>query len=252
MRRVFGLALIAIGTTASAETFEPSMTGWLAGLQQTLSALRVDTRQDSLVAEQEAVSRTNAAQGLAGVIVEQEAAVAAHEAVSRFESMHNDRVTGLCAVAEGQRGAERAGDAAAAVNAELADFEARWIERGGDRTETLVATHRMRRTAFCSEGERALGLCEGGPTFGVPVAGDSDASSFLVRRSYGSAELDVGTVFVDTVAPFPTVAPADMAGTGSVAEMVEHAQRRRELALVALARRGLTDVLVRGIEGGLE
>lgn len=254
-QRLIALTLGAgLGLTveARAQVFEPSMAAWFTGLQASISSIRVDTRQGSLGAEQGSVADTNAAMGLASVIVEQEAVVAARDAVARFESMHNDPITGLCTTADGQRSVLRAGEGAATVDAELDDFERRWLERGGDRTDTLVGTHRMRRTVFCSEGERELGLCEGSPAFGVPVAGDSDASSFLVRRSYGSAEMDVGTVFVDTVAPFPTISRSEDAAAGSVDEMIEHAERRRELALVALARTGLTDVLVRGLEGGAE
>ena len=257
MRRpdVIGLtfaAMLGLGVEAHAQVFEPSMSGWFAGLQATISAIRVEARQDSLGAEQGSLANTNAAMGLANVIVEQEAVVAAREAVARFESMHNDLTTGLCSTADEQRSVARAEKDATVVDAELGGFERRWLERGGDRTDTLVGTHRMRRTVFCSEGERDLGLCEGPLAFGVPVAGDSDASPFLVRRSYGSAEMDVGTVFVDTVAPFPTISKSGDAAAGSVDEMIEHAARRRELALVALARTGLTDVLMRGLEGGTE
>ena len=257
MRRsgIIGLSLavgLGLAVEARAQVFEPSMAGWFAGLQATISSIRVEARQDSLGAEQGSLADTSTAMGLASVIVEQEAVVAAREAVGRYESMHTDLTTGLCSTADGQRSVARAEEGAAAVDAELGEFERRWLESGGDRTETLVGTHRMRRTVFCSEGERELGLCEGSPAFGVPVAGDSDASPFLVRRSYGSAEMDVGTVFVDTVAPFPTISTSGDAAAGSVDEMIEHAARRRELALVALARTGLTDVLVRGLEGGTE
>lgn len=51
------------------------------------------------------------------------------------------------------------------------------------------------------------------------------------------------------VAPFPSIQSRDEAN--SVAELAQRAVHRRELALVALARRGLTDVLTRGVQGGV-
>lgn len=249
--RGLALALIVLAspTFVSAQTFEGSMGAWLTNIQRAVGSIRVDTRQDSLVGEQNSNTTQNARMGFAGTLVEQESAFQLRDAVARFESMHVDLTTGLCTVAQTQRSANNASQAIANLNSELAGFEQRWLERGGDRTDTLIATHRMRRTVFCTESERDRGLCEGSPAFGVPPAADSNATSFLVRRQYGSAEVDTGSVFVDTVAPFPTIQAADEAV--SAAELIERANRRRELALVALARFGLTDVLVRGVEGGI-
>lgn len=245
------LMLGLVPTMSQSQGFDATMANRFADLQRAVSAIRVDTRQDSLGAEQAASASANAAMGLASAIVEQETALATHAAVSRYESMQVDPVTGLCAVADAQVSVGQAAEAGATINDELAGFEERWLERGGDRADTLVAIHRMRRTVFCSSNERRRGLCDGVLSFGVPAAGDSDASPFLLRRSYGSAELDVGTIYVDTVAPFPTILSSEAASSGSVSDMLERAQRRRELALVALARAGLTDVLVRGLEGGV-
>ena len=96
-RRLIALAFGAgLGLTveARAQVFEPSMAAWFTGLQASISSIRVDTRQDSLGAEQGSVADANAAMGLASVIVEQEAVVAARDAVARFESMHNDPTHG--------------------------------------------------------------------------------------------------------------------------------------------------------------
>lgn len=244
------MALSIAAPAATAQTVDAAMAGWMGSLQQTLSALRVDTRQQALVAEQAVSATTNAQMSLASVIVEQETAIATRDAVARYESMHADPLTGLCAVTDAQAGVSGAEDAASQLNAGFEDFERQWLEEGGDRITTLIDTHLLRRTAFCSEAERALGLCEGPATFGVPVAADSDASPFLLRRSYGTAEVDVGSVFVDTVAPLPTISTAEDAEAGDVSDLVAHAEARRELALVALARSGLTGVLVRGVEAG--
>lgn len=246
---VLALFAVALPTSVSAQTFETSMAGWLTNIQRAVGSIRVDTRQDSLVGEQNSNTTQNARMGLASTIVEQEAAYRVRDAVARYESMHNDLTTGLCTVAQTQRSANNATDAIANLNAELAGFEERWLERGGDRADTMIATHRMRRTVFCTDSERELGLCEGSPAFGVPPAADSNAAPFLVHRNYGSAEVDTGTTFVDTVAPFPTIQAADEAV--SAAELIERANRRREMALVSLARYGLTDVLIRGVEGGI-
>ena len=246
---VLALVLTVVPLPVVGQAFEPSMANWLLNIQRAVSSIRVDTRQDSVVGEQNSNATQNAFMGLAGTIVEQETAIRIREAVARFESMHNDLTTGLCTVAQTQRSANDASEAIANLNSELAGFEERWLERGGDRLDTLIATHRMRRTVLCTNSEAEAGLCEGSPAFGVPPAADSNAAPFLIRREYGSAEVDAGSIFVDTVAPFPTIQAADEAVSAS--ELIERANARRELALVSLARFGLTDVLLRGVEGGV-
>lgn len=241
--------MAALPVGASAQAFETQMSGWFANLQRSMSAFRVTTRQDSLGGEQISNAGQNAAIGIANVIVEQEAAILTRQAVGRFESMHNDQITGLCAAAETQRTVNNSAGAVTALDAELEDFERRWLERGGDRADTLIATHELRRSAFCTQSERERGLCVGSPVFGVTPAGDTDAAPFLLRRSYGSAEVDIGSVYVDTVAPFPTISASGDAV--SVQELVDRADARRQMALVSLARAGLTDVLVRGVQGGV-
>lgn len=241
--------LVALPSGASAQAFESQMAGWFTNLQRSISAFRITTRQDSLGGEQVSNAGRNAAMGIASVIVEQESALLIRQAVDRFESMHNDQIAGLCAAAETQRSANSAGGGVTNLNAELDDFERRWMERGGDRSDTIIATHAMRRSAFCTQSERERGLCLGSPVFGVTPAGDTDAAPFLLRRSYGSSEVDIGSVYVDTVAPFPTISTS--ADAVSVQELVQRADARRQMALVSLARAGLTDVLLRGVQGGV-
>lgn len=225
------------------------MATWFAQIERSMSALGVDTRQASVVGQQGATSGMNAAQGLSSTIVEMESAILTREAVGRYEQMQNNGITGLCTVAANQGSANSAENAEDTLSSAFNDYEQQWIEQGGDRRNTLVETHRLRRTVLCTDSERDMGLCEGSPAFGVPPAGDTDASPFLLRRSYGSTEVDVGSVYVDTLAPFPTIQTGDDAGT--VEELAERAARRRELALVAIARRGMTDVLTRGVQGGV-
>ena len=67
-RRLIALTFGAgLGLTieARAQVFEPSMAAWFTGLQASISSIRVDTRQDSLGAEQGSVADANAAMGLA-------------------------------------------------------------------------------------------------------------------------------------------------------------------------------------------
>lgn len=246
---VIGIALIAaFPQTAIAQGFEGSMAGWLGSIQQTVSSLRIDSRQGSMSSEQVSNARQNATMGLSSVIVEQESAIRLREAVARFESMATNPVTGLCAPADAQVSANQAEGAVGNLETELSGYEQRWISEGGNRADTLVATHRLRRTVLCSDAERERGLCEGTPAFGVTPAADSDAGPFLARRSYGSAEVDMGSLYVDTLAPMPTIQSAEDAT--SVSELVDRADARRQAALVALARAGMTDVLLRGVQGG--
>lgn len=247
---VLSAALLVAATESSAQDFEGSMKAWIAGVKSAVGSIRVDTRQDSLSAEQGSGGAVNARMGQSSVFVEDRMTAQIKTAAAKHETMHANLVTGLCSSAAAERSSNDAAATVQNLQDELDGFEARWLERGGDRADTLVATHRIRRTALCTESERERGLCEGEPNFGVPPAADSDAGPFLLRRSYGSAEVDTGSLFVDTVAPFPTIGASDE--TISVAELSERARARRELAIVAISRSGLTNVLIRGVEGGIE
>lgn len=241
--------LMAVPMSASGQGFEGSMAGWLTSLQQSVSALRIDTRQDSVASEQVSNAGQATAMSMANVIVEQESAIRLREAVGRFETMAANPVTGLCAPVDAETSANEARNSADNLATEFSGYEQRWLEEGGDRSDTLIATHRLRRTVLCSEAESERGLCEGTPAFGVTPAADSDAGPFLARRSYGSAEVDMGSLYVDTLAPLPTIQRADDAS--SVSELVDRATARRQAALVAIARSGMTDVLLRGVQGGV-
>lgn len=244
---VFAMALAVAAIPARAQTFEGAMAGWLGSIQRWVSSIRVDTRQTSLATEQQANAGQAAAMALANVIVEQEAAISIRAAVARYESMANDEVTGLCAPAAAQESANAAAANADELADEFAQFERDWLGEGGSRIETMIATHRLRRTVLCTAAEAAQGLCESGAEgFGVTPAGDSDAGPFLTHRSYGSAEVEMGSLFVDTLAPLPTIQSADEAV--SVDELLARGEARRQAALVSLARAGLSDVLLRGLQ----
>ncbi len=241
------LAVCATTSPTRAQTFEGAMAGWLGSIQRWVSSIRVDTRQSSLATEQQANAGQAAAMALANVIVEQEAAINIRAAVARYESMANDEVTGLCAPAAAQESANSAAATAEELADEFAQFEREWLGEGGSRIETMIATHRLRRTVLCTAAEAAQGLCESGAEgFGVTPAGDSDAGPFLTRRSYGSAEVEMGSLYVDTLAPLPTIQSADEAV--SVDELLARGEARRQAALVSLARAGLSDVLLRGLQ----
>ncbi|WP_334147922.1 hypothetical protein [Hyphomicrobium sp.] len=246
------MAAALLAAPAHAQTFETAMAGLAQSLERAVSGLRIDTRQHSLDGQQLSNSATASNMALSNVVVEMEQNVALRDAVARYESMQND-INGLCAAVAAQRNVSTASDATSSASASLDEYERNWLAVGGDRSQTLAQTQRIRRTAFCTDSELEAGLClpEASRSMGGMPAGDSAADAWLLRREYGTAEAQYGTIFMDTIAPFPTIETQEEA-SGSVQGLLNRAAARREMALIAIARGGFTDVLMRGLEGGLE
>ena len=245
----FALGPAGIG---HAETFEPAFAAWVVNAERMISSVRIDTQQHSVSAEQTTVAAKGAAKGLARTIVEVEVAAQMREVMTEAESMQTG-VAGLCANVNMSSAAGLASESDADVRAAATQYERDWMAEGGSRAENLAATQAIRLGVMCSASEMELGLCEEGAEemTGVVPAGDTNAQTWLLRRSYGTQEAEIGAIYVDTLAPPPTIESAGEAAS-SVDGLLRRAEARRQMALVSMARGAVLDVVIDGLEGGTQ
>lgn len=246
------IASLGLGSAAPAQEFELAFASWVASAERAISSVKIDTRQHSLSAEQTAVAANGATKGLANTIVEMEVAAALREVMTEAESMQNG-ISGLCANVSMATSAGSASEVDADVRGAAIQYERDWMAEGGSRADNLAATQAIRLGVMCSASEMELGLCEDGAEdmTGVVPAGDTNPQTWLLRRSYGTQEAEIGAIYVDTLAPPPTMESAEEA-TASVDRMLRRAEARRQMALVSMARGAVLDVVIGGLEGGTE
>lgn len=249
---IAALTLLAGNMQVSAQGFEAAFATWFASTERAISAVRVDTQQHSVSSRQVAAGSNSSLKALASSMIEQDVVRQTRETISAAESMQIG-VSGLCsnvAVANSQSRAEtESTDVRGAVNS----FEADWAANGGSRTDMLAATQDIRRGVLCSRPEIEAGFCEPGAEnmTGVVPAGDTNAQPWLLRRSYGTQEAELGALYVDTLAPPPTIEPLAEA-EGSVDQLLRRAEARRQMALISIARGAMMDVVVGGLQGSVE
>lgn len=248
---VFSIFLLMSGPVA-AQSFEAAFASWMVSTERTVSAVRVDTKQHSVSARQTSAGANSSMKALANSIIEQDVARQTREAISAAESMQIG-VSGLCANVAISESANTADEMDEDVRSAVSDFEREWMEKGGSRPDILTATQDIRRGVLCSPAELDAGLCDAGADnmTGVIPAGDTNARPWLLRRSYGTQEAELGSLYVDTVAPPPTMETLTEA-QGSVDQLLRHAEARRQMALLSIARGAMMDVVIGGIQGGSE
>mgnify|MGYP003663514018 CR=1 FL=1 len=247
------LTSLTLPASASAQVFETAYTFLVTTAEQVVSTVKVETKQYSASSGQTSTASTSSAKAAANVLVESDTNAAINRALVEYEASYNSEVAGACAAIAVGQASESGATTADDMNEVLAEHEQNWMSVGGSRADTQMKGLQMRREYFCSEGEADLGLCAEGAedTYGAVAAADSSAEPWLIRREYGTYEVQMGTLFMDTVAPLPTIASASEA-EGNVPLLVERAAARRQAALVSIARGALGDVITSGVQGGLE
>lgn len=246
---VLAISILACGPVG-AQSFEAAFTSWLVSTERAISAVRVDTQQHSVSARQTSAGANSSMKALASSMIEQDVARQTREAISSAESMQIG-VSGLCANVAISESANAAQEVDGDVRSAVSDFEREWMENGGSRPEMLAATQDIRRGVLCSPAEMDAGLCDAGAEnmTGVIPAGDTNARPWLLRRSYGTQEAELGSLYVDTVAPPPTMETLAEA-QGSVDQLLRRAEARRQMALISIARGAMMDVVIGGLQGG--
>ena len=241
-----------------AQTYEAAAASRALAFERLISSVKIETRQEAVTSDQVSLAENASLKALATSTGEVDRALAVREAMQRYESMQTG-VAGACSDVEGNKLTERATGNAQSVMSALTEQERKWIEDGGSRVDILSGTQSARESFLCSGSEMAAGLCsqEAASGFGGIAAGDSDASTFLLRgnggaRSYGDVEAMVGLIYMDTLLPLPNLASRDEASESGVAGGLLRATGMREMALISLGRLSMGGIIARGLEGGTE
>lgn len=255
-----GLAVVVgaqLAPSAGAQVFEGALTGRRISAERMISSVSVSTRQESSASGRQATVSHHVGKAQAEAMLDMNRRIALHDARRQFESMQT-AVAGLCTDVRATREADMASGLTGTIRGGLGDVERNWNRDGGSRTDMLVGSQLLRAGPLCPAGEAALGLCDddAGQYVGGFPAGDTDPSPFLLsgeygRRSYGSSEAEIGMIYTDTVLPLATMPSADEARQAGVSGLVDRADARHQQAIISLGRKTLTDVILRGIEGGV-
>ena len=220
---------------------------WALSMERLMSALKVSTRQSSVTAEQGASVTSRMSEANASAIN------ASDTAMRTAQAHHNygfETGTGYSACAVSLSiGDERAANRSAiAVGRAYREADRTWFREGGDGADRLGTSLELRRSFYCTTAEqRRTSWCTNGGS-GQPYgygAGDSDASVFLLNRSYGAEEAMTAADFIDVVAPLPTV-PRQ---ASSADEDVRRLEALRQGAMMSAARAALMGVVKGGLGG---
>lgn len=251
--------MLGLASPVSAQTvsFDAAFVGWLQSMERLISSVAITTKQDGTAAAQQATVSRDVKKAAAESMLDTERRYAMLDAHRRFESMQT-AVAGLCGDVRATTEAGQAQDARTTITNSLRDVETDWNRDGGSRTDLLVEGQIMRAQALCPPGEAALGLCDPNAAdyIGGFPAGDTDPSPFLLsndygKRRYGNAEAEIGMIYTDTLLPLTTMKSREEAGDAGVAGLVERANARHQQAIISIGRKTLTDVILRGLEGGI-
>ncbi|KPN62928.1 hypothetical protein AKJ29_01930 [Aliiroseovarius crassostreae] len=243
---------IGAPSASSAQALGPAIAAWFTNTERAISGLAVSTKQRSVSAEQISATETSSFKAAARTIVEFETNLAVARATNEYSSPLTSGAS-LCGAADVGVSHQRAKDVADIVREGVETAGVAWRENGGDAAEQFSFALEMRQQVYCSNAEFEAGLC--GTNSGAsneaasPPAGDTNASDWLLNRSYGSAEAVNGVNYIDTVTAFPTMFPPDEAAA-DVDKAIRNLNALQEMASLSIARGALADVLARGLEGG--
>lgn len=237
--------------SATAQNFTAAVAEWFASTQRAVSGLAVQTKQRSVSAEQVSSATQASFKGFARTIVAVEADM---DTVAATNASADPLTSGgeLCNATQVAASQTNAEDVADIITSGIAEAERVWREEGGDAAVNFSANLEMRQQVYCSAAEYERGLC--GPNSGTynesgePPAADSNASEWLLVRSYGSGTAVNGANYIDTVTSFPTMFPPD-AAAGDVDKQLRNLVAHQDMARLSIARGALGDVLARGLEG---
>jgi hypothetical protein len=244
---VFGLC--CFGSSAVAQDFGSSIAAWFAQTQNATSALGVDTKQISVSSEQLAAATQSSVKALAHTITSYEANLAYAKALNQSSGALTSAGE-LCAAIDVATATRSASEVADIVTNGVASAEESWRSDGGDLGEVYEMQLEMRQQVYCSAAEFAAGLCGDGDTntAAEPPAADTNASEWMLTRSYGSTSAINGTNYVDAIAPLPTIIPPDEA-EGDVGKQLQNLVNLQDIARLSIARGAMADVVARGVEG---
>jgi hypothetical protein len=249
MTRLSGLTLAGLiaalaPASARAQTFGAD---WALSLERLVSGIKVATRQDSASTEQSATTATKAAEANASAITASDSALRIAQAkhAYSYDTGSGYSACGVSLSIADERSADRS---ATNVRQAFTRADRTWLREGGDGAERLGASLDLRRSFYCTTAEqKRTGWCSNGgdgKAYGYG-AGDSDASVFLLNRSYGSEEAVTAADYLDVAAPLPTV----KAKASTAEEDARRIEALRQGAMMTAARAAMMGVIKGGLGG---
>lgn len=242
----FGLVYSAMTAPMYAQSFEAAMAQWFGSTQAEISAVSVLTKQKSTRATQNSSMSKSAKKAAAYTMVLTQANRRADDSVN---AQHDPLTSGggLCdavSVASQQNKAFEVSDKFEEI---ISLKDSQWNAQGGNAAIVFSDLMDVRSQTMCSEAEVLRGLCSEGSA-GFP-AGDTNSAVWLSRRSYGTDEAVLGSLFIDQVATLPTMKPLSEA-QGNAQNLVARLEARLKSARLNVSRGSLSNVVARGLEGG--
>ncbi len=234
------LAALALVPASPATAF---FANWEISLQRALSGMKVSGVQSSATSLQTTNGYKSSAEATAATITSQDNASRLARAQHEYGY---DTGTGYaaCTLARGIVDNSHAFSSASKVRQAYRVVDATWLTAGGDAAERSGASLQQRRTFYCSPFEQLTGWCATSG-LGGHSAGDSDASPWLLNRSYGGEEVMSAADYLDVVAPLPTVRPNPVTAEDDLTLI----RARREGAIMSGARATLIGVITGGMGG---
>ena len=220
---------------------------WAVSLQRLVSSIKIATRQSSATTEQRASVATKSAEANASAINASDTALRSAQArhAYGYDSGTGYSACGVSLSIGDERSANRS---ATGVGQAFRRSDLAWFREGGDGAARLGSSLELRRSFYCTAAEqRRTGWCANGGTnqpYGYG-AGDSDASVWLLNRSYGAEEAMTAADFLDVAAPLPTFkrSPA------SAEEDARRLEALRQGAMMSAARAAMMGVVKGGLGG---
>lgn len=242
------LALLA--QPVQAQTLGAAITAWVAQTQAAMSGLSISTRQSSVSSSQKSSAAHGSFKALADTILTTNAnlgVVRANQAAVSTETTGG----GLCANVQVGTAALSAEEVANTVRTGVSDYERDWRESGGSQAILHRTQLELRQDVFCSEAEFERGLCSTPPDDDGDLesaefpAADTNAASFMLRRSYGSTNAMNGLNYIDTIAPMETYDPS----RSNVMDNISSIGAVQNMTWYSVARGVVADIVGRGTEG---
>jgi len=246
MIRLSGLTLAGLITALAPASVRAQAFGadGALSLERLVSGIKIATRQDSASTEQRAMTATKAAEANASAITASDSALRIAQAkhAYSYDTGSGYAACGVSLSIADERSADRS---ATRVRQAFTQADRTWLREGGDGAERLGASLDLRRSLYCSTAEQTrTGWCRnGGKAYGYG-AGDSDASVFLLNRSYGSEEAVTAADYLDVAAPLPTVKKA-----ATAEEDARRLEAPRQGAMMTAARAAMMGVVKGGLGG---
>lgn len=239
-----------LGTGAQAQAFGPAITAWFTQTQNTISGLAVQTKQVAMSSQQKSGATHSSFKALADTIVTAELNLDAMDALRSATSTLTSG-GGLCDNVNVGTAAVDAESVADIVRTGVSDFERNWRTTGGEQAAIYESQLEMRQDVFCSEAEFQRGLCTIPPSDPAGLdsaefpASDTNAASFMLRRSYGSTTAMNGVNYIDSIAPLETYD----ASASTVSAELANILAVQNMTWNSVARGAVADVVGRGTEG---